>query len=308
MLLQQARTVCWKKWAAKHEYEELKEGVWLEPALALMRKKTKEDWTEKHRNVARKLVLEVGCRKNFSTLVWSDKKRMPSLPEGGRHRKAQAPHCPELYEVRRGNPEGFRKWEQKAKNLKKEWKWQRGMVALPLCESKWSRDHFSLQQWESEKHKSWGMTAQVFKSHAASDGSPLVERIFGHVWFPAKEHNVPAFQRACLNVRCGERGPMDLHRRGVVGGVAESVCKWTPPYIDIHKHGQTETDNFPPSAHNRATTRNKANTRPNQGTTTYGTSRYVCLCVAVWLCPCVSLCLYVCMSVCLSCFFQPLRH
>ena len=39
MLLQQARTVCWKKWAAKHEYEDLKEGIWLEPALALVRKK-----------------------------------------------------------------------------------------------------------------------------------------------------------------------------------------------------------------------------------------------------------------------------
>ena len=38
MLLQQARTVCSKKWAAKHEYEELKEGTWLEPALVLMRK------------------------------------------------------------------------------------------------------------------------------------------------------------------------------------------------------------------------------------------------------------------------------
>ena len=47
MLLQQARKVYWKKWAAKHEYEELKEGIWLEPALALMRKKTKKDWTEK---------------------------------------------------------------------------------------------------------------------------------------------------------------------------------------------------------------------------------------------------------------------
>ena len=56
MLLQQARTVYWKKWAAKHEYEELKEGIWLEPALALLRKKTKEDWTEKHRNVARNMV------------------------------------------------------------------------------------------------------------------------------------------------------------------------------------------------------------------------------------------------------------
>ena len=39
MLLQQARTVYWKKWAAKHENEEMKEGAWLEPALALLRKK-----------------------------------------------------------------------------------------------------------------------------------------------------------------------------------------------------------------------------------------------------------------------------
>ena len=57
MLVQQARLVYWKKWAAKHEYEELKEVIWLEPAAALLRKKTKEDWSEKHRKVARKLLL-----------------------------------------------------------------------------------------------------------------------------------------------------------------------------------------------------------------------------------------------------------
>ena len=44
MLLKQARSTYWKKWAAKHEYEELKEGFWLEPALALLRKKTKKEW------------------------------------------------------------------------------------------------------------------------------------------------------------------------------------------------------------------------------------------------------------------------
>ena len=70
VLLQQARTVYWKKWAAKHEYEELKEGISLELALALMRKKTKEDWTEKHRNVATKLVWkEAVCRNDSSTKV-----------------------------------------------------------------------------------------------------------------------------------------------------------------------------------------------------------------------------------------------
>ena len=31
MLLNQARQAYWKRWAAKHEHEELKEGVWLEP-------------------------------------------------------------------------------------------------------------------------------------------------------------------------------------------------------------------------------------------------------------------------------------
>ena len=46
MLLQRAGTDYWKKWAAKHEIEELREGVWLELAVALLRKKTKGDWTK----------------------------------------------------------------------------------------------------------------------------------------------------------------------------------------------------------------------------------------------------------------------
>ena len=54
MLWQQARTeYCKKKWAATHEHDELKEVFWLEPALALLRKKTRGEWTEKHRHVAR---------------------------------------------------------------------------------------------------------------------------------------------------------------------------------------------------------------------------------------------------------------
>ena len=40
MLVQRGRSVCWKKWAAKHEYEELKEGAWLEPRLALLAKES----------------------------------------------------------------------------------------------------------------------------------------------------------------------------------------------------------------------------------------------------------------------------
>ena len=54
MLLQWARTVHWKKWAAKHEIEELKEGVYtgLNHVVRVSnhRKKLKN---EKHRNVAK---------------------------------------------------------------------------------------------------------------------------------------------------------------------------------------------------------------------------------------------------------------
>ena len=48
----------------------MKEGIWLEPALALLQRKTKEERTDKHRHVARKVIVEgAGCRKDFSTKV-----------------------------------------------------------------------------------------------------------------------------------------------------------------------------------------------------------------------------------------------
>ena len=50
ILLQQARKTYRKKWAAKHDYEELKEGVWFDPIKHMLRKKINEDWTDKHRD------------------------------------------------------------------------------------------------------------------------------------------------------------------------------------------------------------------------------------------------------------------
>ena len=41
MLLQQPRTVHWKKWTAQHEHEELKEGIWLQPASGVAAQKDK---------------------------------------------------------------------------------------------------------------------------------------------------------------------------------------------------------------------------------------------------------------------------
>ena len=170
MLVQRARSVNWKKRAAKHEHEELKEGVWLEPALALLRKKVREDWTEKHRNVARKIFPEGGStQKIIFDVGWSDKSECQACRKEEGTEKHKLHHCPEWYELRRVIPEAFRKWEQKARTSKKEWTWQRGTVSHPLTESQSNRVHFSMTKWESEKPKSWRMPAEGFKGHVATD-------------------------------------------------------------------------------------------------------------------------------------------
>ena len=60
MLQTLARMVHWKNWEAKHECEELKAAVWLEPNEVMPRSKTNEAWRDKHRNVAKKLVVDGG--------------------------------------------------------------------------------------------------------------------------------------------------------------------------------------------------------------------------------------------------------
>ena len=54
----------WKKCAAEHEYED---EAWLEPGLALLRKKVRESWTEKHRP-GRSFWMEVARKKGSSIL------------------------------------------------------------------------------------------------------------------------------------------------------------------------------------------------------------------------------------------------
>ena len=73
MLVQRSRSMYRKKWAAKHEQEELKEGARIDPAPVLLRKKAKGAWTERHRNVARKIFLEGGwTQKRQLDVGWSD--------------------------------------------------------------------------------------------------------------------------------------------------------------------------------------------------------------------------------------------
>ena len=173
MLVQRARSVYWKKWAAEHGYE-LKEGAWLEPGPALLRQNVKENWTEMHRNVARKIFLEGGwTQKRLFDIGWSDASQCQACQKEEGKEKHRLYHCPERYEVRQKIPDVFRKQEQKTRTSKKEWKWQRGIVEHPLSGSQWNRGHFSMRKWESEKHKSWGLPAEGFKGHVATDGSLL---------------------------------------------------------------------------------------------------------------------------------------
>ena len=149
MLVQRARSVFWKKWAATHEQEELKEGAWIDPALVLLRKKAKG-------------LFDIG---------WSDTSHACQMEEGTvKHRLC---HCPVRHAVRRDIPESFRKWERKAETSKKEWMWQRGIVARPLSECQWNRGHYSVTKWKSEKHRSWCMPVEGFEGHVGTEGSLL---------------------------------------------------------------------------------------------------------------------------------------
>ena len=76
MHLKQAKLVYWKKWATKRECEELKDGVWLEPIQAMLRRMTTDVWTEKHRNVTRKVVVGGGwVQKRLHVVGWSIEKK-----------------------------------------------------------------------------------------------------------------------------------------------------------------------------------------------------------------------------------------
>ena len=110
MLLQPAREVYGKKWAANHECEERKESTWLELALALMRKETQEAWTAKHRHVARKIFLDGGQRQqSLFDIGWSDGSKCQACHKEEGTEKHRLHHYPEWYEVRREIPETFRK-------------------------------------------------------------------------------------------------------------------------------------------------------------------------------------------------------
>ena len=73
--IQRTKEVQWKKWAAKHECEELKEGVWIDPVPVMQDRKWSATRTSKHRNGMRKLGIEGGwVQKKLENIGWSDEK------------------------------------------------------------------------------------------------------------------------------------------------------------------------------------------------------------------------------------------
>ena len=112
-------------------------------------------------------------QKKLFDIGWLDFSERQACHKEEGTEKHRLHHCPGWHEVRREIPKPFRKWEQKARTSKKEWKWQGGIVAHPLSESQRNRSHLSMKMLESEKHKSWGMPAEGFKGHVATDGSLL---------------------------------------------------------------------------------------------------------------------------------------
>ena len=67
-------------------------------------------------------------------------------------------HCSEWHEIMREILEACRKWEQKARTSKKEWKWQRGIVAHPApCLERLESGEHVVGRWYSwTMMKRWG--------------------------------------------------------------------------------------------------------------------------------------------------------
>ena len=85
----------------------------MEPALALLRKKTKEDWSQEHRNVARKLL-----QQRLYDIGLSDGSKCQACHKEKGTEKHKLYHCPEWYEIRKEIPDVFRKLGAKSQNFK----------------------------------------------------------------------------------------------------------------------------------------------------------------------------------------------
>ena len=126
MLLKQARSFYWKKWAAKHG-----NLVGACSSFAAQEDKGRLDGKASkccEENIFRR---EISAEQTLRSWLVGHQP-MSSLPQGGRHRKAQALPLPRMVRSKTGVPRGFQEVGPKSKNLKeKEWKRQRSIVTHP---------------------------------------------------------------------------------------------------------------------------------------------------------------------------------
>ena len=116
-----------EKWAAKHEYEELKDGVWLKPTLTLLRRGTREEWTDKHHDVARKLALGGGWKpKRLFDIGWSTKANTKDVAIGNTD-------CI-IAEVETKSDVRSQRLSESGSKKREPQRWQRGIVEHVPCQ------------------------------------------------------------------------------------------------------------------------------------------------------------------------------
>ena len=156
MLIQRGREVQCEKdvnSAAKHECEELKEGVWVEPTLVMQKKEVERVVDEQAPQRDEEVGDGVGwVPKRLHDIEWSDDKmrRGCGMEEGTE--KHRLHHCPEWKEVRTQRPEELRSWEQRGQPSKENWQWQ-GSHPLSKCDRR--EGHLRIDKWQSSKRREW---------------------------------------------------------------------------------------------------------------------------------------------------------
>ena len=95
---------------------------------------------------------------------------MPSLLQGGRHRKAQALPLSGMARNKTGDPRGLQRVRLKAKTSKKEWKWQGGIVTHLLSGSQWNRGYFMMKKIGSPRSTRIG----AYQQKASRDMLPRI--------------------------------------------------------------------------------------------------------------------------------------
>ena len=161
----------WKKWAAKHGYEELKEA-WLEPGQLFCVKKNegKLDWKSIAIEPGRFSWKVEGRRRDYLMLVG----RISVNVKHARRRKAQKNTGSTTAQNGTKSDGRFPRFpESGSKKQEPQRRSGSGKEALLNIFSVKAngRGHLSVRKCESEKHKSWSMPAEGFKGHVATDGS-----------------------------------------------------------------------------------------------------------------------------------------